>query len=475
MHRWLKRNLHRMTSDIRRKTSEEAVNTWAGKAGWVLYQLAASPYFVIINVFVFASYFQSQVVGDSVEGQVVWGYTQAIAGAFIALGAPVLGALADAYGPRKPGLIICSMAAIPAMLALWFVAPGQIYLGAISIIIAAVTMEYASVYHNAMLPSVASEKNVGFMSGLAYSFDYIGSVSLFLVWLSLPALGVLQAFDTPFAHERLSGPLSVLWLVVFSIPFLLFTRDRKSNELTIHQAVSQGLAQLRRSISHVGHYRNVVTYLVVRAIYADGMSAVFSFLAGYLSGIFGWSTAKIGVFALIVLTVPIFTSILGGWIDDLVGSKRTIQIGLLAFTLSVLGSVSTTPNEILFFYAVTDEIRNSQMPIIGPYLAMFGFTQFPEQMSLSFSLLGGAFVGPVLASGRTMVARIAPREMISEVYGLFTLTGKATAFLAPFFVALVTSATHNQRAGFAVILVFLVAGLLGLFWVREERAELARL
>jgi UMF1 family MFS transporter len=82
-------------------------------------------------------------------------------------------------------------------------------------------------------------------------------------------------------------------------------------------------------------------------------------------------------------------------------------------------------------------------------------------------------VGPVLASGRTMVARISPREMMSEVYGLFTLTGKATAFLAPFFVALVTSATQNQRAGFAVILVFLVAGLIGLFWVREERAELA--
>ena len=146
---------------------------------------------------------------------------------------------------------------------------------------------------------------------------------------------------------------------------------------------------------------------------------------------------------------------------------------LLGFTLAVLGSVSTTPDEYLFFWAVTDEIRNQQLPVIGSLLAMFGFTQFPEQLSLTFSIMGGAFVGPVLASGRTMVARISPREMMSEVYGLFTLTGKATAFLAPFFVALVTSATQNQRAGFAVILVFLVAGLIGLFWVREERAELA--
>ena len=52
-------------------------------------------------------------------------------------------------------------------------------------------------------------------------------------------------------------------------------------------------------------------------------------------------------------------------------------------------------------------------------------------------------------------------------------TGKSTAFAAPFLVAVVTSATQNQRVGFAVILVFLVLGFVGLFWVKEERAELA--
>jgi UMF1 family MFS transporter len=113
--------------------------------------------------------------------------------------------------------------------------------------------------------------------------------------------------------------------------------------------------------------------------------------------------------------------------------------------------------------------------VIGAFLATFGFTEFPEQVSLAFSLLGGAFVGPVLASSRTMVARIAPTTMVSEVYGLYTLTGKATAFAAPFLVAVVTAVTQNQRAGFAVILVFLVLGLVGLLWVKEERAEVAPL
>jgi MFS transporter, UMF1 family len=183
--------------------------TRAGQLGWAFYQLASSPYFVIVNIFVFNAYFQKHVVGDNVQGQVIWGYTQALAGVMIPLLAPILGALTDAYGPRKPGLIWFSVAAIPAMIALWFVTPGEVALGFTAIVVAAVAMECASLYHNAMLTSVATERNVGFVSGLAYSFDYIGSVSVFLLWLTLPALGILTLLDGPFAHERLAGPLAV--------------------------------------------------------------------------------------------------------------------------------------------------------------------------------------------------------------------------------------------------------------------------
>ena len=437
--------------------------------GWVLYQLASSPYFVIINIFVFSAYFQKYVVGDSVQGQVVWGYTQAAAGVLIALLSPVLGALADAYGPRKPGIVLFSLIALPAMLALWWVMPGNVWLGVCAILVAATAMEFAAFYHNAMLPSMAAENAVGFMSGLAYSVEYAGSVVLFMTWLALPTIGVIALFDGPFAHERLSGPLSAAWLVVFGLPFVLFTTDRPYSGLSIINAIRTGLRQLKRTVSRVSHYRNIATFLLTRMAYADGMNAVFTFLAGYLSGVFGWPTEKIGIYALIVLTVPIFTSFVAGWIDDRIGSRRTIQIGLVIFTIAVFGSISTTPDEYLFFFPVTDALRGQQLPVIGPLLAIFGFNQFPEQLSLAFSLIGGAFVGPVLASSRTMVARIAPQEMISEIYGLYTLTGKATAFAAPFLVATVTAATQNQRAGFAVILVFLLLGLAGLWLVREER------
>jgi UMF1 family MFS transporter len=93
----------------------------------------------------------------------------------------------------------------------------------------------------------------------------------------------MSLFDTPFAHERLSGPLSAVWLVAFSLPFIFFTSDRASSGLSVIGAIGKGLGQLGRTITQITHYRNVATFLVVRAIYADGMSAVF-ISAEYLAG-----------------------------------------------------------------------------------------------------------------------------------------------------------------------------------------------
>jgi UMF1 family MFS transporter len=434
-----------------------------------VFQFAGAPYFVLVNIFVFAAYFQRDIVGDFKTGTQVWGYTQAIAGLLVAIFSPVLGALADAAGPRKPGLLIFSGVSCVSMALLWFGIPGAVLQTAILIVICAVLMEFAFVYHNAMLTSVSSEKTVGTVSGAAFSLDYLGSVGLFLIWLALPSMGFLPA-EAAFAHERLVGPMAALWFLIFMIPLFLFTPDRPASDLPLRTAARAGLQQLSRTLRRVSHYRNIAAYFIVRAIYADGMSGVFVFLTGFLGFVFGWETAKLGLYALLVLSVPVFTSALAGVVDDLIGSKRTIQIALFFFTLGVLGSLSTTPTEYLFVLPVDDALRASQLPVIGGFLALFGFTTFPEQVSLAFSMFGAAFVGPILASSRTMVARLSPPEMISELYGLFNLTGKATAFLVPLLVAFVTGATGSPRWGFAVVIVFLTAGLLGMFFVREERA-----
>ena len=49
--------------------------------------------------------------------------------------------------------------------------------------------------------------------------------------------------------------------------------------------------------------------------------------------------------------------------------------------------------------------------------------------------------------------------MMTEFFGLFAFSGKITAFAAPLLVGLVTAASGSQRAGIAVILLFLGGGL----------------
>src|SRR5262249_36192918 len=156
-----------------------------------------------------------------------------------------------------------------------------------------------------------------------------------------------------------------VWLFVFTIPIIVWTPDRPAAGLSLFAAAGKGLRKLGQTLARVSHYRNIATFLVVHAIYADGMNAVFSFLGGYAGGTFGWSIQKIGIYALTVLTVPVVTSAIGGWIDDKVGSKRTLQYGLLLFTLAVTGSISTTPTEYLFFFPMTPELAASQLPVLG--------------------------------------------------------------------------------------------------------------
>src|SRR6185503_661864 len=123
----------------------------------------------MVNIFVFAPYFEGTIVGEFVRGQELWGYVQGGSGALIALLSPLVGAIADARGARKPGIVFFTLLGLLAIVSLIWATPGQVALAATAVIIAAVTMELAGVYHNAMLPSIASPRRIGFLSGLAYT------------------------------------------------------------------------------------------------------------------------------------------------------------------------------------------------------------------------------------------------------------------------------------------------------------------
>ncbi|WP_422364273.1 MFS transporter [Pyruvatibacter mobilis] len=450
-----------------------------GQIAWALFEWARNPYVLLITIYVFAPYFSNQVVGDPVQGQAIWGYINGFAGVTIALLAPFLGAIADLGGSRKPWIGAFTLLMVPAMVVLWFALPddGGIGIAGVTaaIIIIAVAYEFSAVFHNSMLPSIAPHSRIGFLSGLGLALGNLGGLLILifmLVFFTLPG-NVPWGFvpDTPlfgldqslFQDSRISGPVSGLWLAVFALPLFFFTPDAARNAVGLVEAMRQGVARVMQTLRKLRHYRNVATYLGARMLYNDGKTAVLIFGGVYAAGVFGWGALDMLVYGIVLSVFAVLGGFLGGWLDDTFGSKAAILISIGGTTLGLLLAVSITPDEIFF----------QPYPDAQPVWSLPFFQTLPEMLYLGVVLLIAIFITAAYANSRTMLARIAPADMMTEFFGLYALSGTATAFVAPILVGWSTDVFDSQRAGFASILVLLIAGMVVMLYVREVRAERA--
>ena len=447
-----------------------------GQFSWAMFDWANQPYYTLITTFIFAPYFAATYVGDPTQGQILWGETLGYAGLIIALMSPVLGSIADQTGRRKPWLFVCTLAFCAAVACLWFALPGEGAINPLPIMVAAaaaaVAMEFAVVFNNAMLPSLVSSARMGTLSGAGWGIGYVGGLLALILMLfflaadretGLTMLGAPPLFGLDPAMseaDRFAGPMTAIWFALFVIPLFLFTPDAPATGVRPVMAISKGLKQLRRTLSHLGRYRNIALYLLSRMLYFDGLSAIFAFGGIYAAGIFGWEIMTLGLFGIILSIFAAAGAFLGGWLDDKIGSKRTIQISVLGLIVATVGSASIGTDTIFF-----------TIPVEPPQPGAAPFSSIGEQLYLVFGILIGISGGPAQAASRTLMARMAPPSMMTEFFGLYALSGKATAFLAPFAIAWATGAFNSQRAGLAVIVVFLVIGFMLLLGVTERREE----
>jgi MFS transporter, UMF1 family len=445
-----------------------------GQFSWALFDWANQPFFTVVTTFIFAPYFANVMVGDPVRGQAEWAFTQSTSGVLIALMSPFLGAMADAGGPRKPYIFAFQVLLALGCVSLWWAYPGRPDLvGPISwaVVIATIGAEMSIVFNNAQLPSIVRPERMGWLSGFGWGLGYCGGlIALFVVLaVSMPAMfGLAASNDRPLfgldpaSHEleRLIGPASVLWLVVFVTPMFLFTPDQAKRKISLSQAAWQGGRTLVHTVKRLRHFRNALLYLIAFMLYNDGLAAIIAFGGVYASATFGWSTVTLGIFGIILTVFAIPGAFLGGKFDDLFGSKRTVQLAILGVIIATIGIVGVSADRVLFFVPAAELSANR---------GLFGSLQ--EQVFMAFALLLGFCMGPMQAASRTMIGRLAPQGMSGEFFGLFALSGRATAWMAPLAIGIITTATQSNRLGVACVLFFLVLGFVLLLGVREERAE----
>jgi UMF1 family MFS transporter len=449
--------------------------TPAGKLalfGWVLFDWATQPFYTLVVTFLFAPYFVNGFMDDPARGSSLWAYATGIAELIAAALAPVLGSIADAGTRRKPWIAAFSVLLFVGLCGLLFAIPGDTGLAPLVLIsfgLATIGAELATVFTNAMMPSLIGNHRLGTLSGIGWATGYVGGlVSLALIAGLIVAdphtgktlLGVppIVPLD-PATREgdRLVGPFSAVWYLVFVLPLFLFAPDRPSKPLKTH-AVRAGLSQLAQSVKDlVRHHFEIAKFLLARMLYADGLGAVFAFGGIYAGTVFGWGATELGLFGIILTITGTFGAALGGLLDDRKGSKAMIVGTLVLFIAASIGVLSVDQDHVLFVVPVEPKIAGS-----AP------FSSLGEQVYLAFAMLIGIASGPIQSSSRTLLARMCPPDKVTEFFGFFSFSGKITAFAAPLAIGAVTHTTGSQRIGIAMSLVFLIAGLLLLLRVKHD-------
>ena len=436
--------------------------------GWMLFDWAAQPYFTLITTFIYAPFFANAIASDPVRGQALWGYATAAGGLVVALCSPIFGAIADAGGGRKPWIAAFGTVLVIASATLWFGKPTDT--STIPLVLAAfmfgmIAVEFATVFNNAMMPSLVPSERLGRLSGAGWATGYIGgilSLVIMLGWLAASPqtgktlFGMQPLFGLdPVMREgdRASGPFAALWFIVFIIPLFLFTPDQP-RKLPLAAAAREGFAMLRDSLRRVQRNRNLTFFLLANMIYTDGLVGLFVFGGIYASSTFGWGLIEIGIFGILLAVTGTFGAYFGGRLDDRFSPKLVVLGSLVILILSLAAILSIGRDHVAIF-SVTPPTPGAPM-----------FSSTVERIYVAIGCFIGFAAGPLQAASRTFLVRLAPADRVTQFFGLLALSGKVTSFLAPLVVATVTTAFVSQKAGMTALLVFFSVGALVLSRVR---------
>ncbi|NEK21375.1 MFS transporter [Sulfitobacter sp. JBTF-M27] len=441
--------------------------------GWYFFDWASQPYNTLLLTFIFGPYFAQTATNALIEGgmavdaakaqaQAYWGYGLTVTGICIAILAPILGAIADSTGKRMPWIWLFSLLYFVGAGALWWTAPQDFsILWALFFFgIGLIGMEFATIFTNSYLPELDPDPaERGRISGSGWAFGYVGGVVALIAMIALfqagengrtmAGLSPLFGLDPGTeADTRIVGPFAAIWFAIFMIPFFLYTRDDPTFEGKRYR-FGQGLSDLMRTLRNLPRHPSLLAYLGSSMFYRDALNGMYTFGGIYALGVLNWSIIDIGIFGILAAISGAIFCWIGGRVDRRIGPMPVIVFCCVTLILTAILIISLTPTSIMGI----DFGEGTSAPDVAFYIA---------------GALIGAAGGALQASSRNMMTRQGDPERMTEAFGLYALSGKATSFLAPALIAVTSDITGSQRLGISPVVGLFILGLILLAWVKRD-------
>jgi len=449
--------------------SAETKRIW----GWMAFDWATQPFYTLGLTFIFGPYFASVATelfsaqgmttqAADARAQSMWSIGQTVAGLFIAFSGPILGAYADSTGRRMPWIVAFSIVYVAGTMVLWRMTPdgAALWFSLIAFSIAFVAAEYALIFVNAQLPSLGEPAKIGRISGAGASMGYWGGVAALFIMLlfffeadeaaGTTLLGSAPAFGLdPVEREgtRIVGPFIAVWYAIFMIPYFLWVREPVP--VVKQGGFRQAIGDLWTSLKGISRRDSLKGFLLSSMFYRDALNALYGFGGVYAVLVLDWTLTQIATFGIVGAITAAVGTYLAGRFDEKFGPRPVIIICILVLIL-VCTTIVAMSRETFYGYPLEP---GSTLPDTVFYICG--------------AIIGGAG-GGLYSASRSMMVRHTNPDRPTEAFGLFALSGKATAFVAPAMIGAATLATQSPRLGVSPVILLFLVGLLLLLFVNKD-------
>ncbi len=384
--------------------------------------------------------FYSQYYAAELPGHVAtsyWGYTQSIGVLFVALLAPILGAISDYSSNKKQFLRFFAYMGMIASVLFAFVGEGWYVLASILMIIGTIGYSGGNVFYDAFLPEVAKGKDIDKVSSAGFAFGYIGGGILLAINLLMIMKPHFFGFPSTVEATKVSIASVGVWWFVFSIPLF---KNLKEKKVAVQEQkgsyVSIGFKRVGETFKTIRQYKQLLIFLFAFWMYNDGISTIIKMATAYGSEI-GIGTNDLIAALLITQFVGIPFTFFFGWLAGKIKVKPALLITLWIYVgIVVLGYFMTSA---LHFYLLA---------------ICVGFVQ------------GGA-----QALSRSIYGRLVPENKKAEFFGFYGISSKFAAIVGPFVFSTVGLLTGSSRLGILALVVFFLVGIFLLKFVDIEKGE----